>query len=748
MFASLVLMVREGLEAMLLVSILVAYLNKVGQKKLNKYVYIGALGAFIVSIAVASVFGDAYKSFGTVFEGLAGLFAVIILTYMIVWMDNHSKDIKGELQKKANEAIASKRVFGLFLVAFTTVLREGVETVLFLSGMSANTPVHQIITGAAVGLLISVILAFMLFKSIYRFNLKKFFQYTGYLLLVFAAGILGQVTVSLQAAGWLPGTIMAWNTNFLISENTILGSVLHSVLGYSEQPSVLQVIFYVTYLAVMSFILSPYFKNIESKNEGEFGDPFFPIGKNYNHPVYKLFRSKWFPGIIQIPMAIIFVGLLFVALFGINIGPFNNVGHLHLGIFNSKQHQNSLFIFLVWILWLPLVSISALVLGRLWCGNFCPLRLATEFASNLTKSIIGKKPNYNPYLRVGWILPTTFILITFFVKTFDVQTIARNGAYLFIGIFVVAFLVGLFFRKGTWCSYVCPIGGWLARIARLGIIGVRPKHSVCAQCTTKECLQGMTAKPGTGSMVTKVSKLAALSVVGMVSSQSIASRANIPTAAKQKSIRADRCPMFLNPSKLDSSHSCLGCWNCVKNCPGDKAAMRVGFRMPGMELLKPYAPDKWESVYIAGLIGMYIAAMQQGIFLPNVPFVFVFLGLILTATVAFLALCKILAWTGGISFREVITNYGYIFLPMEFAGAILAMGDDALEFFHVTVPAAGILLGGGFVWSLLLAVSIIKNHVPNNKRFALSLIPIGATLIGLLLLWIHWFLSGQVIDLT
>lgn len=85
---------------------------------------------------------------------------------------------------------------------------------------------------------------------------------------------------------------------------------------------------------------------------------------------------------------------------------------------------------------------------------------------------------------------------------------------------------------------------------------------------------------------------------------------------------------------------------------------------------------------------------------------------------------------------------------MEFAGAILAMGDDALGFFHATVPAAGVLLGGGFVWSFLLAVSIIKNHVPNNKRFALSLIPIGVTLIGLLFLWVHWFLSGQVIDLT
>lgn len=721
MVASLVLLIREGLEAALLVSILVAYLNKIGRKDLNKHIYFGTLSAVLVSLFIAGVFGSAYKSFGTLFEGLAGLFAVVILTYMILWMSNHSSEIKDELQKKASEAINSRSLLGLFFLAFAVVLREGVETVLFLSSMSASIPMKQILTGSVAGLFISVLLAILLFKSIYSFNLKKFFQYTGYILLVFAAGILGQATAELQAAGWLPGTISAWDTNWLINDNSVLGSVLSSIIGYSAQPTVLQVIFYLSYLAVIGFMVSPAFKETKSKGEGEYGDPFYPVGNDYSNPVYRLLRSNWFPILIQVVMAVFFIALLLIALLGINIGPFDNSGPLRLGVFESKEQENNLFILMLWIIWLPLITISALLTGRLWCGNLCPLRLVTEFASNLAKYITGKSSNTNPYLRTGWILPSTFILITLIVKTFDVQTVARNGAYLFIGIFAIAVLVGLLFRKGTWCSYVCPIGGWLSRIARLGVIGVRSKLSVCAECHTKECLNG--------------------SKVPLISAE-MNPLASMPVGSK-----ADRCPMFLNPSKLDSSRNCLGCWNCVKNCPKEKSAIKIGFRVPGAELLKPYAPDKWESIYIAGLIGMYIAAVQQGIFLPDTPYIYVFLGLISTAAATFLVLSKIVSWFGGITFREAITNLGYIFLPMEFATAIIAMGDDALEFFNITVPAAGILLSGGFVWSLILAVSIINNHVKGN-RFALCFISVGTALVGLLFLWVNWFLSGQVIDLT
>lgn len=702
MVASLVLLIREGLEATLLVSILAAYLNKIGRKDLNKHIYLGTLSAVLVSVFIALVFGSAYKSFGPLFEGLAGIFAVIILTYMILWMSNHSSEIKDELQKKASEAINSRSVLGLFFLAFAVVLREGVETVLFLSSMSANVPVKQILTGSAAGLVVSVILATLLFKSIYSFNLRKFFQYTGYLLLVFAAGIFGQATAELQAAGWLPGTIIAWDTNWLINDNSVLGSVLGSIIGYSAQPTVLQVMFYLSYLAVIGFMVSPAFKGTKAKVDGEYGDPFYPIGNDYSNPVYRLFRSNWFPTLIQVFMAVFFIALLLIALWGVNIGPFDNSGPLRLGVFQSKEQENNLFILMLWIIWLPLITVSALLTGRLWCGNLCPLRLVTEFAGNLAKYFTGKSSSANPYLRAGWILPTTFILITLIVKTFDVQTVARNGAYLFIGIFAIAVLVGLLFRKGTWCSYVCPIGGWLSRIARLGVIGVRSKLSVCTECNTKECLSGS---------------------------------------------KADRCPMFLNPSKLDSSRSCLGCWNCVKNCPKEKSAIKIGFRVPGAELLKPHAPDKWESIYIAGLIGMYIAAVRQGILLPDTPFIYVFLGLIATAAATFLVLGRIVSWLGGITYREAITNLGYIFLPMEFATAIIAMGDDALEFFNITVPAAGVLLSGGFVWSSILAVSIINNHVKGN-RFAICFIPVGTALVGLLFLWVNWFLSGQVIDLT
>jgi hypothetical protein len=183
-----------------------------------------------------------------------------------------------------------------------------------------------------------------------------------------------------------------------------------------------------------------------------------------------------------------------------------------------------------------------LALGRLWCGNVCPLRLVTDAGRSLGDWLRGRSSPTSPYLRMGWVLPRSFILITYFVKSWPIQTEARLGAYMFLTIFALAFLVGAVFRRGTWCRYLCPVGGWLARISRLSAIAVRPNADICAGCVDKPCLAGTVA---------------------------------------------GRCPSYLNPSHLDSSRYCLECWVCVRNCPIEKSSMKVGWRLPGAELARP-----------------------------------------------------------------------------------------------------------------------------------------------------------------
>ncbi len=693
MIESFVLTLREGTEAALIVGILAAYLGKVGRKDLYRYLYIGTAAAIAASLIVALIFGELYRVSGEVFEGIATLSAVVVLTYMILWMSRNSREIKGELHEKVDSIVASRRVLGIAGLAFLSVFREGVETVLFLGGTLAVSSFNSVITGLMFGIAATVFFAGLMFKGMYMLDLRKFFKYTGIILIVFAAGLTGQATRALQAAGILPGTIAAWDTSQILSEHSVLGSLLYTLFGYSSQPSVLQVVFYLTYLALIVY-LSVDFTGYH--REKDYADPFSPLKSQ--HWFYGFVRSRWVPNILFAIMGIFLAFLLVVGYFGIGIGPFQE-GYLKLGQFYLKGNDNNLWNFVIWVIWLPLVSISTVFLGRFWCGNLCPLRGLANAARSISDKLLGKAPNA-PYMRAGWVLPVSFIVITLIVKSYPVQSVARLGTYLFISIFVLAVSVSFLFRRGTWCRYLCPIGGWLARIARLSIFGIRPKSTTCDNCSTKECLSG--------------------------------------------SEKAATCPMFLNPNQLDSNRYCLECWNCVKNCP--RNGIHAGLRMPGAELLKPYSPNVWESVFIAGLIGMYMAFVRWEVVLPELPFPFFALGSIISAASLYLIVCAAASALSGTKYREVITNFGYIFLPIEFGTAIIAMGDDSLEFFHILVPASIILLCATFIWSMLLGVSITRNHAGRKAIFAF--IPVAFALTGILLVWLRWFASGNVIDLT
>ncbi len=707
MLAAMVITAREGMEATLVITIFLAYLNRIGRSKESKQVWLGAFAAVLASLVMGvglyALLGEASSYWAELSEGITMAAAVVVLSFMLVWMRKQSKSMGKDLQAKMDSALKTGAGFALVSLAFLAVFREGAETVLFLTASSRSASGLQSLIGSGAGLLVAVLLAVALYNGSKKVRLKTFFDITTVVLVLFAAGMVGRATMAFQATGVFPGTIALWDTGGLLSSTSLAGSLLNSLFGYTASPTALQIIFYSAYLALILYLFS---QAVSPPSTGAVKEePFRALRAGYNHWLYRLIRHPKLTLILPWAMLGAFVVLLLVAILPINVGPFDNVGTIHWGPFGNSENENNAFNFFVWVLWLPLVSISTVLLGRAWCGTACPLRVVSDSSRSLTEWLgFGKGSATNSYFRLGWLLPVTFVMITFGVKSFPVQTVPWMGAVTFITIFGMAALIGLVFKRGTWCRYFCPIGGWLARITRLSPVALRPQKNICNTCGDKPCLAG-----------TKV---------------------------------APRCPAFLNPSKLDSNRHCLDCWYCAKNCPPEKASLRLGLRSPGAELMQPHAPDFWESIFVGGLIGMYAAVLAGPVLFPNLWWPVTFFGMIGASIGSYALVCATAGWIGGLHWKDAIAKFGYVALPLEFGIAIVTFGDDSLGFLHITQPATALFLGIGFVWSVPLLVSIVKNNCRTPKRAAAAALPLLLILIALLFAWSHWLLSGTVIDVT
>jgi high-affinity iron transporter len=254
---------REGLEASLIVGIVLGYLAKTENRPYFRTIWLGTAAAIAVSIATgAALFftvGELEGRGEQIFEGIAMLSAVAVLTWMIFWMRKQAVNIKRELEAKLAHAIAAGSAVGLASVVFFAVLREGWETALFLFAVSeSSTPLTTGI-GAVAGLVVSVSLGVALYMGSRRLNLRQFFTVTGILLIVFAAGLLAHATHEFQEAGLLPETIEhVWNTNALVSEDSHTGEFLTALFGYNGDPSALEVGVWIAFLATaLGFFLRP-----------------------------------------------------------------------------------------------------------------------------------------------------------------------------------------------------------------------------------------------------------------------------------------------------------------------------------------------------------------------------------------------------------------------------------------------------------------------------------------------------------
>ncbi len=259
MIATFVLFLREGLEASLIVSILFAALRQLGQMGKARAVWTGVglavLGSLIGGVALY-VFVHEYNdtTFQTIFETITYLVAVLLLTTMTFWMQQHSRSLKKEITAKATIAGSG---FALGLLAFTTVGREGLESAFFTLAFAFQTNAILLLTGALLGMLSAVGLCVLIYKLGYRLDYRIFFRVMGILLLFFAAGLLSNAVQNMQQLGWLNiGTALLWNTSHILSEESVLGDLLHGIIGYAQAPTVLQGLIYTTYLVIVGVIFT------------------------------------------------------------------------------------------------------------------------------------------------------------------------------------------------------------------------------------------------------------------------------------------------------------------------------------------------------------------------------------------------------------------------------------------------------------------------------------------------------------
>jgi len=265
MLAQFILTLREGLEAALIIAIIGAYLKKIGKEDLTKYLWLGSglavLASAVLSVIFWTLYGFAEGFAGLWFEAIAMFTASAVLTYMIFWMAKNARKIKGELQVRVDMAISKGQLMGITALAFTSVLREGVETILFLSAAAAINLTETSI-GATIGLLVAIILAVFLMKGTVKLDWRKFFMYTSILLLLFASGITMHGTMALQELGILPPIIEhVYDYSAVLPEDGILGSVIHVFIGYHDAPSLLILIAQAVYIAIFgTYILVIYRK--------------------------------------------------------------------------------------------------------------------------------------------------------------------------------------------------------------------------------------------------------------------------------------------------------------------------------------------------------------------------------------------------------------------------------------------------------------------------------------------------------
>lgn len=250
---SLLITLREGLEAGLIVVIILTYLRNAGHRAYWKHALLGSAAAIVVSLLVGAVIfvvaGEFEGRAEQAFEGAAMLSAVAVLSWMIVWMKGQAVHIRGRLHTQVQSALAVGSALGLAAIPFVAILREGIETALFLfAAAETSTPVQSTV-GASLGLAGALALSYVIYRGGRRIDLRLFFNVTGVLLILFAAGLLAHGIHEFHEAGLVPPVVEhVWDINGVLSDRQGVGEWLKGIFGYNGNPSLVEVVAYPLYL--------------------------------------------------------------------------------------------------------------------------------------------------------------------------------------------------------------------------------------------------------------------------------------------------------------------------------------------------------------------------------------------------------------------------------------------------------------------------------------------------------------------
>ena len=266
MLPTYLLSLREGLEAALIIGIVLGALSKIRRSDLSSAVWLGTLSAVGVSILTAvllTAFGMSLEEKAEqIFEGVTMLIAAGILTWMIFWMRKQARFLKSELEAGVNKAAASTGKRAMFWMAFVAVVREGVELALFITAAffagdqaQLTSNIIQTLAGTILGLGTAALLGWTLFATTVRLDLRRFFQVTGILLILFAAGLVAHGVHEFNEVGWIPAVIEhVWDVNAIVDENSVPGQLLRILFGYNGNPSLTEMITYFAYLVAVTIL--------------------------------------------------------------------------------------------------------------------------------------------------------------------------------------------------------------------------------------------------------------------------------------------------------------------------------------------------------------------------------------------------------------------------------------------------------------------------------------------------------------
>jgi high-affinity iron transporter len=255
MGATFVITLREAFEASLLLGIIYSCLDRVGARASFHWVTLGAVLGLAASLAMGlgvSLLSGPLIDLGPDLVGAAIMFlAVVLLTWHAWWMRQHARTIKGDVEQHVSTAHASQRIWVVGLIAFTGVFREGAETVLFLWGLmveATSAAGWGNVAGGLAGVTVAAGLGWAVFRGGQRVSLPRFFAWTTALILLLAAGLFSTGVGRLEGLGLLPMTDPVWDTSWLLSDKSVVGSFLTGLVGYRARPSLFEVLAYWVYL--------------------------------------------------------------------------------------------------------------------------------------------------------------------------------------------------------------------------------------------------------------------------------------------------------------------------------------------------------------------------------------------------------------------------------------------------------------------------------------------------------------------